>query len=274
MLTQKINIYSSLLFLIFLGLIKIHSQDCTPKSFPFKNGEQIDYDVFYNMGKLWVPAGKVRFSVKDSLYNGSDCFYFNGKGKSLKSYDWFFKVRDIYSSVVNKNNFIPQTFTRNVNEGGFKLYYDYTFDVANEKAKVIEDKNDVSKFSIIDFPKCSYDVMTSVYYARTLDYTNLKINDTIPLSMMVDKEIYNSLFIRYLGRDVIKDQYGKKYNCIIISPLLIEGTLFKEGEFMKIYITDDLNRIPIYIEAEILIGSVKGYIKSIKNIKHPLSTTN
>ena len=224
------------------------------------------------MGKLWVPAGKVRFSVKDSLFNNSDCFYFNGKGKSLKSYDWFFKVRDIYSSVVNKNNFTPQKFTRNVNEGDFNLYYDYTFDITNEKAKVIENKNDASKFSIIDFPKCSYDVMTSVYYARTLDYTNLNINDTIPLTMMVDKEIYDSLFIRYLGRDVIQDQYGKKYNCLIISPLLIEGTLFKEGEFMKIYITDDLNRIPIYIEAEIIIGSIKGYVKSIKNIKHPLNT--
>jgi hypothetical protein len=219
-----------------------------------------------------VPAGKVRFSVKDSLFNNSDCFYFNGKGKSLNSYDWFFKVRDIYSSVVNKNNFTPQKFTRNVHEGDFNLYYDYTFDITNEKAKVIEDKNDASKFSIIDFPKCSYDVMTSVYYARTLDYTNLNINDTIPLTMMVDKEIYDSLFIRYLGRDVIQDQYGKKYNCLIISPLLIEGTLFKEGEFMKIYITDDLNRIPIYIEAEIIIGSIKGYVKSIKNIKHPLNT--
>ena len=224
------------------------------------------------MGKLWVPAAKVRFTVKDSIFNGSQSFHFNGKGKSLKSYDWFFKVRDSYSSIVNKDNFTPQTFTRNVNEGDFKLYYDYTFDIPNQKAKVIEDKLDTSKFSIIDFPKCSYDVMTSVYYARTLEYTNLEINDTIPLSMMVDKEIYNSLFIRYLGREIIKDQYGKKYNCIIISPLLIEGTLFKEGEFMKIYITDDLNRIPIYIEAEILIGSVKGYIKSIKNIKHPLNT--
>ena len=260
------------MFLFTIGANEIYSQDCKPKSFPFKNGEQIDYDVFYNMGKLWVPAGKVRFSVKDSIFKGQDCFYFNGKGKSLKSYDWFFKVRDIYSSVVKKSNFKPQKFTRNVTEGEFKLYYDYTFDTATEKAKVIEDKKDDSKFSIIDFPNCSYDVMTSVYYARTLDYTNLNINDTIPISMMVDKEIYDSLFMRYLGKEIIKDQYGKKYHCLIISPLLIEGTLFKEGEFMKIYITDDLNRVPIYIEAEILIGSVKGYVKSIKNIKHPLNT--
>ena len=33
-----------------------------------------------------------------------------------------------------------------------------------------------------------------------------------------------------------------------------------------------INRIPIYIEAEILVGSIKAYVKSIKNLKHPLNT--
>ena len=224
------------------------------------------------MGKIWVPAGKVRFTVKDSTYNNKNCFFFDGKGKSLKNYDWFFRVRDRYSSFVEKEKFEPLRFTRNVNEGSFSLYYDYLFDYKNEKAKVFEDRKDKSKYSIIDFPKCSYDVMTSVYYARTLDYSNLNINDSIPLSMMVDKEIYNSLHIKYLGRDTIQDQYGKTYSCLIISPLLIEGTIFKEGDYMRVYITDDLNRIPIYIEGEILIGSIKAYIKTIKNLKYQLNT--
>ena len=224
------------------------------------------------MGKVWVPAGRVRFTVNDTIYNSKKCFFFDGKGKSLKNYDWFFKVRDRYSSIVEKEKFKPVRFTRNVNEGAFSLFYDYIFDYKNEKAKVIEDRRDKSKFSSIDFPNCSYDVMTSVYYARTLDYSSLKINDSIPLSMMVDKEIYNSLHIKYLGRDTIQDQYGKKYSCIIISPLLIEGTIFKEGDNMRVYITDDLNRIPIYVEAEILVGSIKAYIKGLKNLKYPLNT--
>ena len=114
--------------------------------------------------------------------------------------------------------------------------------------------------------------MTSVYYARTLDFSDLIINEKIPLNMMVDKTIYNDLYIRYLGKTIIKDQYGKKHNCIKISPLLIEGTIFEEGEFMEVYVTDDKNRIPIYIEAHIIIGSIKVYMKSIKNNKFPLGS--
>ena len=251
--------------LIFSGL----SQDCKPKEYPFKAGEQIDYDVFYNMGKVWVPAGKVRFTVKDSIYNNKSCFLFDGKGKTLKSYDWFFKVRDHYASLVEKKTFQPQRFVRNVLEGDFRLYYDYRFNNQTEKAIVYKDKIDHSKKSTINFPNCSYDVITSVYYARTLDYSNVKYNDTIQLSMMVDKEIYDNVYIRYLGTETIEDQYGKKHECIKFSPQLIEGTLFQEGESMNIYVTNDKNRIPIYIEAEIVVGSVKAYIKSMKNIKYP-----
>ena len=67
------------MFLFTIGACKMYSQDCNPKSFPFKNGEQIDYDIFYNMGKLWVPAGRVRFSVHDSIHNNKKCFLFDGK---------------------------------------------------------------------------------------------------------------------------------------------------------------------------------------------------
>ncbi len=244
------------------------SQDCKPLDYPFKKGEQLDYDIFYNMGKLWVPAGRVRFSVLDSIYNNKHCFVFDGKGKTLKSYDWFFRVRDHYCSIVEKTSFQPQQFVRKVIEGDFSLYYNYHFNNKTNKAIVYEDKHDKNKKSTIDFPLCSFDVITSVYYARTLDFSDMKINDSIQISMMVDKEIYNDIYVKYLGKATIKDQYGKKYNCIKFRPQLIAGTIFQEGEYMNVYVTNDKNRIPIYIEAEILVGSIKAYIKSIKNLKY------
>jgi hypothetical protein len=54
--------------------------------------------------------------------------------------------------------------------------------------------------------------------------------------------------------------------------MLIEGTLFDEGEFMEVFVTDDKNRIPIYIEAEIIVGKVKAYITSMKNVQYPLTS--
>ena len=56
------------------------------------------------MGKVWVPAGRVRFTVNDSIYNSKKCFFFDGKGKSLKNYDWFFKVEIDKAQLLKKKN--------------------------------------------------------------------------------------------------------------------------------------------------------------------------
>lgn len=276
---QKNNITNTLLLkakrIILLAFFVFNSgltsgQNCTVDYIPFKGGEQINYDVFYNLKSIWVSAGKVRFSVKDSVYQGEKCFHFDGKGKSLKSYDWFFKVRDHYASIATKESLTPKRFVRNVNEGGYKIFYDYRFK-NNETAKVYQSKTDTNNNKTIKVPHCSFDVMTAVYYARTLDFSGLNIGDTIPLTFMIDKKIYN-VHIRYTGKEVIKTMDKKKYRCIKFRPMLIEGTLFEEGEFMEVYVTDDKNRIPIYIEAEILVGKVKAYITTFKNAKYPLTS--
>jgi hypothetical protein len=50
--------------------------------------------------------------------------------------------------------------------------------------------------------------------------------------------------------------------------LLIEGTIFKGGEDMYVWVTDDKNRIPVLVEAKILIGSVKAYLESAKGLRN------
>src|SRR5690606_25656068 len=114
------------------------------------------------------------------------CFHLDGKGKSLKSYDYFFRVRDQYSSVVDKTNLMPYRFLRDVNEGGFELFEDYRFNQQTNKAKVYTNKKDTTKQIIMNVPACTYDVMTCVYRARCMDFSKLNVNDSLPLPMVLD----------------------------------------------------------------------------------------
>lgn len=246
---------------------------CNVSDIPFKSGEQLNYDVYYYLKKMWVPAGKVRFEVSDSLHDGKSCFHLDGKGKSLKNYDYFFRVRDQYSSVVDKKTLMPYRFLRDVSEGGFELFEDYRFDHQNSRAKVYTNKKDTSQNVMIKVPSCTYDVMTCVYRARCFDFSKVKVNDSIPLPMVLDKEIYANVYVRYTGKKRIKGNDGKFYNCITFKPLLIQGTIFTDGEEMEVYVTDDKNRIPIYVEAKILVGTIKAYLTSYKNNKYPVTAT-
>jgi hypothetical protein len=48
--------------------------------------------------------------------------------------------------------------------------------------------------------------------------------------------------------------------------------LFEGGEKMTIWVTDDLNHIPVRIESSIIVGSIKADMMSFKNLRYPLSS--
>jgi hypothetical protein len=74
-----------------------------------------------------------------------------------------------------------------------------------------------------------------------------------------------------LGKEVIKTELGE-YNCIKFKPALIPGTIFKAGDEMIVWVSDDKNRIPLLVETPILVGSIKAKVQVIKNNKYPLSS--
>jgi hypothetical protein len=50
----------------------------------------------------------------------------------------------------------------------------------------------------------------------------------------------------------------------------VEGTIFKGGEDLTVWVTADKNKIPVMAEAKILVGSVKAYLTSYEGLKLPL----
>ena len=53
---------------------------------------------------------------------------------------------------------------------------------------------------------------------------------------------------------------GEKRECWVFKPLLIEGTVFKEGENMTVYVSKDEKKIPIYIETDLVVGKAKVFL--------------
>ena len=92
-----------LLLLLVLAIAKYgKAQDdfCGLNNTAFKSGERIYFKAYYNMGRLWVGAGEAVFSVKEEKLNGRMAYHVIGDGKTLKSYEWFYKVRDRYETWI------------------------------------------------------------------------------------------------------------------------------------------------------------------------------
>lgn len=230
----------------------------------FQTGEIVRYRAVYNWGFIWINAGDVIFTIKDTVYQGIPCYHFISKGWSLKQYDWFFKVRDKFESIVSKDSLKPHWFIRDTYEGGNIVFNRYNFDYLNKTLSIFSYSSARSaKQQIIPLKANTFDVLSAIYYCRTLDFENLNKDQKIPLTMAIDNEIFN-LYVRYLGKEKISLHGGGSYSTFKFSAMLVSGTIFKGGEDLIVWVTDDNKRIPVLVEAKILVGSVKAILVGVE----------
>lgn len=254
-----------LLFLLYLLLTYsgfAQNDFCSTSNKCVKDGERLRFKVYYNLSALWVPTGEAVFTTKDETLNGYPVFHIIGDGKTYTSYDWIYKVRDRYETFLYAKNLQPLKFVRNVNEGGTKFLHNVVFDQAKRKA--------YSDNKTFDVPACVQDVLSAIYYARNINYNAYKPGAKIPFSMFLDNEVYD-LYIRYVGKARIKTKYGT-FNAIKIQPLLIKGTIFKGGEDMEVWVSDDENHIPLRVSSPIVVGTVKVDMIEYSGLRFPLTS--
>ncbi|HRH50084.1 MAG TPA: DUF3108 domain-containing protein [Panacibacter sp.] len=228
----------------------------------FNSGEQITFNIFYSVAGIYVNAGTANFALSLDKINNKPCYHVVGDGKSNSSYDWIFKVRDRYETYFDTANMQPLKFIRNVDEGGYKKTENITFNQETNTA--------ITNSGVFKVPNCVQDVLSSIYYARNIDFSKYKAGDKIPFDMFLDNEVYN-LYIRYMGKETVKTKYGK-FNAIKFKPLLVKGTIFQGGEKMTVWVSDDANHIPLRIESPIVVGTIKIDMMQYKNLRHPLSS--
>ncbi|OFY85641.1 MAG: hypothetical protein A3F72_10560 [Bacteroidetes bacterium RIFCSPLOWO2_12_FULL_35_15] len=247
---------------IFFPLALFSQNNCNTINFAFKEGEKLLYNIDYTWGIIRMNAGEAASSIVVKKINGNSVYHFSTLGKSYPHYDWFFKVHDKYESYADTLSLKPFRFVREVHEDKYYAYDDYVFNHRNTRVYTTETRKDKGpNYDTLNITNCVKDVVTSVFYIRCLDFTNYKINDTIPLTFVLDGSVVPS-YIRYLGKEIITTPLLGKIRCIKLQPKLIEGTIFKAGDEMTIWLTDDKNRLPVYLESPIIIGEVR--IKLIK----------
>lgn len=246
-------------------------EPCFMENKTFQGGEEITYKLYYNWGIMWLSAGEVTFKVNDM---GSQ-YHVAVAGRTYKSYEWFFKVRDYYDTYIDKNSLLPKTAIRNVREGKYRLYDEITFDQENKKASSLRGKTkDQATKKEYNLGECMHDMLSVIYYSRNIDFENYNVGDKFPVKIFMDKEVW-PLNVKYKGKQSRKKIKGKgRFNTIKFSPQVVSGRVFKEGEEMMVYVSDDKNRIPLLIESPVSVGSVKAVLKNYKGLKYDMTAKN
>lgn len=245
--------------------------DCSFVNDVFKADEKISYEIYYNWGVIWVGAGEANFTTQLIYQNKKPYYKFEGVGYTYPKYDWFYKVRDRFETITDTSNLKPLRFIRDTKEGGTLNYSDNIFNFSRGKAySFTRLKNKTTKADSVAITACSFDVLSMIYYARNIDFDSYKPKSKIPISLYLDNAVY-PLYIEYLGKEKLKTDLGE-FNCIKFHPMLVEGTIFKAGDDMTVWVTDDKNKIPVYVETPIIVGTIKAKLKSYSGLRNPMTS--
>lgn len=256
-----------LFILVVLISFSSLSQDTIKKEYSyyaFKDGEWLKFRMSYSN---FLNAGFATIEVKDTTNKDKEAFHIDGKGKSTGLVSLFFKVRDHYQTFMYKESLKPYRFIRNINEGGYTKNKEILFDHENKEATVKNHKhNTVKKYPISSNIQ---DMLSTLYFLRNQDLTNLNINDEIELKMFFDQET-NNFKLRFLGKEILKTKFGK-VRALKFRPIVQAGRVFKEQESVTVWVSDDKNKIPLKIKASLAVGSLRADLDAFKGLAHPFN---
>ena len=179
------------------------------------------------------------------------------------------KVEDYYDSYFDTNTIAPILFKRNIDEGGYTKNLEIVFDQEKQTAYINNIKEQSKKE--VKTESNSQDLISSLYYLRTFFATeDIKENEYFNINMFYDSK--NRFFkLQYLGKEVIRTKFGK-IECLKFKPTTKRSRIFRGEGSITIWLSNDQNRVPVRIQADLVIGSIKADLNNFDGLVAPLLT--
>ena len=238
-------------------------------------GEQLFYRVSYK-AKMFpnTEVGAVEVKTSEVQLDDRKFYKVEGIGRTLPTYRWFFNLEDVYTVWIDTASLRPVRFESDIREGDYTFRSDYVYDWEGSEIRTRwQSRQRPEQHKTMPLEENSMDPISLFFTLRAADAASFREGEPATLQMVLEDTIRH-LRYRYLGRETKKIRnMGKfrtlKFDCQLGSS---QGYSFTDGSVFTIWISDDENKIPLYIESPVKIGSINAYISGYKGLKYPLSS--
>ena len=220
---------------------------------PWMKGEKLTF----SLGWGFITAGSATLEVKPIADGKTEFLTFATGNKTINR---IYPVNDtVYTRVRNKG-LMTEVFRKRLHEGTFHNTSVIRFDRKGEKAwlsdTVFTDmktrKTKRSADTVVAIQGEEHSIMSAFYYVRTMPLT---VGDTSRFSAVSGKKRYE-LKVLVHGKETVESVLGK-VPCIKVEPVLDGDGIFNSKGRIFIWLTDDDRRIPVLMQCEIALGSIK-----------------
>ncbi len=244
------------------------------KELAYQAGEHLKYRMHYRWGLIDSNIGHAEVQLDTARVDGKRCFHCTVSGRTTRLYDLVFQVRENFQSWFTCDGLRPMKFLRDSHEGPYVSRNRYSYRWDAEVPVIDADIFTTGGGSVtkaIPLDDCTFDLPALFFFARNMDFGRVVPGKKHPMTFVVDDDVYDVHFILY-GPETIKVNGLGKIRTLKFGAKLIAGEVFTGEEDMLVWISDDENRIPVYFEAPILVGTASGWLTDWSGLKHEFSS--
>jgi hypothetical protein len=264
-------LFGILVLSVLCGFISEGQQSVLPvvRNESFKRGEVIEFKMTY--GFFTVGKGSARIDREYYKVNDRYCFKVDVAGKTVGMVDWVADIDDKWGAYIDTAALVPHQFYRKIREGRYKKDEWTNFDHSKRKIEVksVGRNGKPREPKYYDAPPDVRDMIGGFLFMRIMDFTTLKVNDTVTVTGFFEDEFYK-LNIIYRGKETIKLKVGK-VRALVFTPVMPSNKLFDGEDSITAYFSDDKNRIPLKIDAKMFVGSAGVELTGYSGLKNPLN---
>lgn len=240
----------------------------------FQEGEKLRFGVKYSASIFNISVADVDFHTTKERYFGKQSFRINAVARTKPFFNMFFKMEDTYDSWLVPETLRPMKASCNIEEGSYRFKSFIVFNWKKYQASTSGRnlRSGASSKKTLSISDCSADALTMFYMLRSADLSKMREGNEKVLNLVFEDTLHN-VRLKYLGRDVISvdgmgDQVKSlKFTCQLAST---DGEGYDGGDEFLIWLSDDRNRIPLYLESPIRVGKVFAKIEAWEGLKYPL----
>ena len=220
---------------------------------PWMKGERLEYELCWG----FITAGYATLEVKPRKDGKTEFLSFATANKTVNK---FYPVHDTVYTLVRNKGLMTDVFRKSLHEGSFHNKSLIRFDREAKKAVLsdtvfkdpVKHKVKRSADTSVTIDGMEHSIMSAFYLVRTMPLT---VGDTSRFSAVSGKKRYE-LKVLVHGRETIETDLGT-FKTVKVEPVLDGDGIFNSKGRIFIWMTDDDKRLPVLMQCEIALGSIK-----------------
>jgi hypothetical protein len=212
----------------------------------FGPGERLVFSVEYGI----VKAGTATMEVTGpEQHRGHSAYRITATARSSSAFSSFFRVEDVNEALMDIYQLHTLWFAKDLCEGDYSHSEEVIFHQEEGYAHYPDETDSSLVYS--EIPPHALDVLSSLYYARTL---HLEVGETYEIDTHADNDNY-PLLVKVLQREEVRVPAGE-FQCVKVQPVLRSEAIFDQQGELFVWLTDDRRHMPVLMRSAIVIGEI------------------